>query len=56
MGEARGRKRLDGSDVDVDVDDDERTSVLSDLTSDSNDSRDDLHGDVGASSSIRGPR
>ncbi len=49
MGEARGRKCFVGSDV-VDG---ERTSVLSDLTNESNDSRDDWDGDMGASSTIQ---
>jgi len=49
MGVANGRKCFDGSDV-VDG---ERMSVLSDLTSDSNESCDAWDGDMGASS---GPR
>jgi len=49
MGEARGRKCFVGSDV-VDG---ERMSVLSDLTIESNESRDDWDGDMGASSTIQ---
>ena len=46
---AKGRKCFDGSD-DVDG---ERMSVLSDLISDSNESRDDWDGDMGVSSTVQ---